>query len=146
MIYRLKRVDGFDDEDADLIRTLHDACFGNTAPQVDPERGQWWVAYTADDTREAAGFCGLTPTYAHPFEVGYLKRAGVLPWHRGAGLQRRFVRVREARARRNGWSSIVTDTTDNPASANNLIACGFRIYEPPVPWGYPQTIYWRKEL
>jgi hypothetical protein len=41
---------------------------------------------------------------------------------------------------------IVTDTTDNPSSANNLIACGYRIYAPENPWGFTHTIYWSKDL
>ena len=146
MVYRLSEVDGTDDEISELLRELHDETFGNTAPQINPEHGHWWLAYALDGTREVAGFCGLTPTFAHPKSVGYLKRAGVLLGHRGQGLQKRFVRVREARARRNGWTSLITDTTDNPSSSNNLIACGFRIYRPPHPWGFPETIYWTKDL
>ena len=145
MVYRIREVDASDDDIAELIHELHDEVFGDSAPPVDPERGHWWLLYDVDGSREVAGFCGLTPTYSDP-TIGYLKRAGVLPMHRGKGLQRRLVRVREARARRNGWTHIVTDTTDNPPSANNLISCGYRIYRPPQPWGYPETIYWSKAL
>jgi hypothetical protein len=42
--------------------------------------------------------------------------------------------------------SIITDTSDNPSSANNLIACGYRIYRPTDPWGFNHTIYWTKDL
>jgi hypothetical protein len=41
---------------------------------------------------------------------------------------------------------IITDTSDNPSSANNLIACGYRIYRPTEPWGFNHTIYWTKDL
>ena len=143
MAYRIRRVDGDDEEYADLLRSLHDETFGDTAPQIDPDRGWWWIA---TDGRELAGFCGLTPTYADPNNVGYLKRAGVRLSHRGQGLQRRFVRVREAQARRVGFSTLVSDTSDNPSSANNLIACGYRIYRPAEPWGFNHTIYWYKDL
>lgn len=146
MVYRIREVDGGDDDTAELIRELHDDCFGDTAPNINPERGWWWLAYAVDGSREVAGFCGLTPTYAHPTEIAYLKRAGVRPCHRGAGLQRRFVRVRERKAQRMGFASIITDTTNNPASSNSLIACGYRIYEPVEPWAFKHTIYWRKEL
>lgn len=144
--YRIKRVDGTDEEIADTLRELHDECFGSSAPQIDPERGAWWLAFAPDAARDLAGFCGVTPTYGQPGEVAYLKRAGVLLPHRGQGLQRRFVRVREALARKDGYRCIVTDTTDNPPSANNLIACGYRIYRPEKPWGFPETIYWYKDL
>lgn len=151
MPYRIRQVDGHDDEIADTLRDLHDEIFGNTAPQIDPEHGWWWLAFAADQARDIAGFCGLTPTYGDPRvenvpNIAYLKRAGVLLPHRGQGLQRRFVRVREALARRLGFTSIVTDTTDNPSSANNLIACGYRIYKPQGPWGFNHTIYWSKQL
>lgn len=142
MTYRIREVDCSDDDVAELIHELHEATFGDTAPKVNPARGWWWVAY---DGREVAGFCGLTPTYRDA-SIGYLKRAGVLYRHRGQGLQRRFVRVREAKARRVGMRSIITDTTDNPSSSNNLIACGYRIFRPPSPWAFPETIYWHKEL
>jgi hypothetical protein len=45
------------------------------------------------------------------------------------------MRVVEARGRRIGWNSIVSDTTDNAVSANNFILAGYRLFEPDVPWG-----------
>lgn len=148
MVYRISEVDGTDEEIVDTLKELHSEIFGDTAPQLtqaDAERGFWWLAFEASQGRELAGFCGLTPTYADP-TLGYLKRAGVLRAHRGQGLQRRFVRVREAKARRLGMRGIITDTSDNPSSANNLIACGYRIYAPPEGWGFRHTIYWSKDL
>jgi phage terminase large subunit len=38
------------------------------------------------------------------------------------------------------------DTTDNIASANNFIRAGYRLYQPPHPWGWPRTLYWRKSI
>lgn len=145
MVYRVQEVDSTDEEIAETLRDLHDEIFRDTAPNIDTDRGHWWLAFAIDERREIAGFCGLTPTYADP-SLGYLKRAGVLQTHRGQGLQRRFVRVREARARRLGMRCLVTDTSDNPSSANNLIRCGYRIYAPENPWGFRHTIYWSKDL
>ncbi|MFZ9885412.1 MAG: GNAT family N-acetyltransferase, partial [Ilumatobacteraceae bacterium] len=45
-----------------------------------------------------------------------------------------------------GMTQAVTDTTDNVASANALIATGFRLFDPDDPWGLPNTLYWRKSL
>jgi GNAT superfamily N-acetyltransferase len=148
MIYRIREVDTSDEDVVDTIRDLHDEIFGSTAPQLtdaDIERGSWWLAFAANERRDIAGFCGLTGAYGDP-TLGYLKRAGVTMAHRGQGLQRRFVRVRETKARKYGMRSIITDTTDNPSSANNLIACGYRIYRPVEPWGFSHTIYWTKDL
>lgn len=142
MTYRLREVDGTEDEIADTLRDLHTVSFGSSAPQINPEEGYWWLAYLEKDV---AGFCGLTPALNTP-ATGYLNRAAVLMGHRGHGLQRRMVRVREAKARKLGWVRMITDTTENPASSNNLIRCGYRLFAPQVPWAYPETIYWSKRL
>jgi GNAT superfamily N-acetyltransferase len=145
-MYRIKRVDGEDDEIAELIHEIHFECFGDGAPRVDPLCGWWWLAFACDGARAVAGFCWLKPTEAAPTTIAYLARAGVLLPHRGQGLQRRMVRVREGLARRAGFRTVVTDTTDNPASSNSLIACGYRIYRPPEPWAFNHSIYWYKDL
>ena len=56
------------------------------------------------------------------------------------------MRALEARARPNGWCSIVSDTTDNLLSANNFIRAGYRLFEPKHPWAWPHTLYWRKVI
>jgi GNAT superfamily N-acetyltransferase len=141
LAYRIKRVDG--DDFAETLLELDEEVFGDSAPRIKPERGWWWIVH---DGRELAGYCGLNPTEATPLEGAYLARAGVLLPHRGQGLQRRLIRVREALARRSAFKWIVTDTTDNPASANTLIACGYKIYRPPQPWAFNNSIYWIKNL
>lgn len=67
-------------------------------------------------------------------------------WASWNGLQRRLMRVIEAKGRRIGWDSIVSDTTDNPVSANNFIRAGYRLFEPQVPWAWAHSLYWRKNL
>jgi hypothetical protein len=66
--------------------------------------------------------------------------------HRGRALQLRLMRALESRARRNGWSSVVSDTTENIASSNNFIRAGYWLYQPPYSWAYPKTLYWRKSI
>jgi len=66
--------------------------------------------------------------------------------HCGNSLQFRFMRALELRARRNGWSSVVSDTTENVVSANNFIRAGYQLYRPREPWGWPHTLYWRKPI
>lgn len=106
------------------------------------ERGWWWIAY---DSQLPIGFCGmyLSSNWAN---TGYLCRAGILPEYRGKGLQKRLIRVRERKARKLGWTHLVTDTYNNPASANNLISCGYRNYLPRTPWGADGVNYWIKRL
>jgi GNAT superfamily N-acetyltransferase len=102
----------------------------------------WWLA-TQDG--KPVGFAGVQRTRRWR-DAGYLVRAGVVPAARGKGLQRRFLRVREVFARRQGWNWLVTATLHNPASANNLIAAGYRIYEPAAPWLEDGALYWRKRI
>lgn len=76
----------------------------------------------------------------------YLWRAGVISIHRGKGLQKRMIRVREALARKLGGEYMISDTNLNPESANNLIKCGYLTYNPSSPYGFETAIYWRKKL
>ena len=39
-----------------------------------------------------------------------------------------------------------SDTTDNIVSANNFIRAGYRLYQPQIPWGWPNTLYWKKTI
>lgn len=122
------------------IRALHDMTFGDEAPQVDPTEGWWWIAYHGIT---AVAFAGMRQSLQW-IDAMYMHRSGVLPWHRGHGLQRRLIRVREAKARKIGFAYLVSDTTDNIESANNLIRCGFRLYKPTVRYGFSNTNYWSK--
>jgi GNAT superfamily N-acetyltransferase len=142
-MYRIREVDATDDEIAETIHYL------NRQPDVFPEitdeeleKGFWWLAYY---DREAIAFAGLMPS-AQYREVGYFKRAAVDPEHRGNGLQIRLMRVRINKARKLGYSHIVSECTDTPFSANNFIKAGFKIYEPKWPWAFRNSIYWIKDL
>jgi GNAT superfamily N-acetyltransferase len=141
-MYRIRAVDGFDDEAAEAIHSLHADTFLGLAPAVDPENGYWWLAYYEDDP---IGFAGLIPSTYEP-RYGYFSRVGVLNAHRGNGLQRRMMRAVEARAKQHGWKGIISDTTDNFASANNFIRCGYVTFAPKYPWSFKTAIYWRKDF
>jgi hypothetical protein len=56
----------------------------------------------------------------------------------------RLMQAAELRARRNGWTCLVSDTTRNVASANNFIRADYRLYQPQNPWAFADTLYWRK--
>lgn len=112
-------------------------------PPADTGKGFWWVAYSG---AQPVAFCGLYPSAHDPLR-GYLCRAGVLPAFRGQGLQRRLIDTRIRKARSLGFTSITTDTvTTNPASNNNLIASGFRMFNPESPWVGDEACYWRKRI
>lgn len=109
---------------------------------ADTSVGYWWLATQDGDPVGFAGMKGSLRWY----DCMYLCRSGVVPEARGNGLQKRLIQVREVQARRLAMNWLISDTTQNPASANSLIARGFRMYEPFVPWGGRYTVYWRKRL
>ncbi len=139
MAYRVSRVRL--EARAETIRRLHGACFPDDRPYR-PFDGHWWIVWSGG---EAVGFAGIRPSRQWSDTV-YLCRAGVLPEHRGKGLQKRLIRVRLKLAREIGFQWAITDTRRNPASANSLIACGFRMFHPSSPWGYTDACYWVRRL
>ena len=143
-MFKIREVDPDDDHYSEEILTLHDLTFFDPLVRPDLPRGHWWLVYS-DEHKHPIAFCGLTEATATPL-TGYLKRAGVLKAYRGHGLQRRMITVRERKARRMGLETMLTDTTENPPSANTLIRAGYRIFEPSYRWAFKHSIYWRKTL
>jgi len=141
-VYKIREVDGSDDETADTLRDLHKLTFFGEAPIPDFEEGHWWIGWHGS---EAISFASMVQSDRYP-RAGYFKRVGVLSSHRGHGLQLRHMRALEMRAKRNGWRKIISDTTDNPHSGNNFIAAGYWLLQPENPWSFPHSIYWVKEL
>ena len=141
-MYRIREVDAQDEETADTLADLHRLTFLGTAPMPPFDWGHWWLAC---DGSSPIAFAGLVPS-THVENAGYFCRVGVIDRHWGRSLQLRLMRAMEWRARRNGWSCIVSDTTENLPSANNFIKAGYRLYQPQRPWGWSQTLYWRKRI
>ena len=139
-MYRIREVDGTDDDVADTLLELHRLTFFGSAPVPEVDLGHWWLAYCGT---EPVAFAGIIPS-THVSNAGYFCRVGVLRKHLGEGLQLRLMRALEGRARLNGWCSVISDTTDNVSSANNFIRAGYQLYQPRLPWAWPSTLYWRK--
>lgn len=135
--YRLYRVP---DAHPDL-RWLDSECF----PEDDPYRpsgADWWIVRHAG---LPVAFAGIR--YWPQDHCGFLCRAGVVAGHQGQGLQRRLIRARVGHAARQGWAGVYTYThPTNAASANNLIACGFRTWRPAYLWGGEEMVYWWRGL
>jgi predicted acetyltransferase len=138
---QIKRVDIRLDLVQMRLSVLQKKCLPNDKP-YDTTSGYWWIA-----TKNGVdiGFAGLVHS-SRWSDCCNLIRAGVVPDHRGQGLQKKFIRVRirQAKALKMNW--IVTSTYDNPASANSLIACGFKMFNPSKPWMAKHTSYWRLKL
>lgn len=136
---RIKRADGIHDYH-DILRMQMDCLPGDEVLVPHLTREDWFIAWSDGNP---AGFAGLTRRGP---SVGFLARSGVDERHRGKGLQRKLIKVREAAARVRGYTSVVSNTYDNPQSSNNLIACGYRQFAPAHPWGCEGTQYWIKKL
>ena len=141
MKYTIREVQVYDLRAVADIKRMHRACFPYDS-SFEPKIGHWWIAYHAG---EPVGFAGMKLS-SRWIDCGYLWRSGVLADHRGRGLQVRFIKARERKARQLGWKYLITDTSDNPSSANNLIKCGFTIYDPSIEYGFRHTVYWRKAI
>ena len=107
-----------------------------------PEDGTWWIGY---DNKQAVAFCLIKPS-SQWNDTAYLARSGVLYYWRGRGLQKKMIRIREKHARSRGHKWIISDTTNNPPSANSLARLGYQMFEPTKPWAAETTLYWRKKL
>jgi GNAT superfamily N-acetyltransferase len=139
---KIKQVDSSKRSVAALLTALQQTCLPYDK-LYETDGGYWWTA--TDDSGVACGFAGLAASVRWG-DTGYLCRAGVIPSHRGQGLQKKLIRIRIRKAKALGWQWLVTDTYHNPASANSLIACGFKMFEPSIPWGARGTLYWRRKV
>lgn len=145
MAYRIREIDTENDED--LAKLIHDLNRLHFPPSplttFDVEDGHWWLAKTEDG--ELAAWAGLVKSTHYP-NSGYFKRVGVMEKHRGHSLQFRLMQCIESRAKRNGWTRIYSDTTDNRPSDNNFIRSDWRLFDPKSPWAFKNSLYWIKKL
>jgi hypothetical protein len=126
------------------VLALDEICFP-TDYRVNVDGAMWWIVWHG---KEAVGYAGLRPCQL-PCNagVGFLNRVGVVAKHRGNGLQKRLIRVREAAARAMKMSELVTYCMGwNCASVNSLVACGYKFYGPATKYGGAQAVYLRKKL
>jgi GNAT superfamily N-acetyltransferase len=138
---KIQRVDIRLDSVQTRLSALQKKCLPYDKP-YDTTHGYWWIA-TSNGVD--CGFAGLV--YSSRWsDCGYLIRAGVVPNYRGRGLQKKFIRVRIRQAKTLKMNWLITSTYDNPASANSLISCGFKMFNPSQPWMARHTSYWRLKL
>ena len=138
---KIQRVDTRLDSVQTKLSVLQKKCLPYDKP-YDTNHGYWWIA--TQDGVDCA-FAGLvcSPWWT---DCGYLIRCGVVPDMRGQGLQKKFIRVRIRQAKTHKMNWVITSTFDNPASANSLSACGFKMFNPTKPWMAKHTSYWRLKL
>jgi GNAT superfamily N-acetyltransferase len=142
MAYEIREVAGRDNEPAiRAFNRLFPAQFEDLERRH-IESGYWWLVHGAG---QIVGFAGLTQFTPFP-GIGYLKRAAVLPEHRGRGLQSRLIEIRIEKAKSIGWTHIVSSCEiSNISSANNFIRSGFVLCRPERPWE-KDSLFWIKEI
>lgn len=123
------------------LQKLHMALFPDLSAPYFPD-GKWWLTYAG---KRAVAFVGYSLSLIEK-DAAYLWRVGVVEGHRGHGLQRVLMDTCVVHARLEGFARIVSDTTDNPPSANNFVRTGWETFFPVKPWGFPSAIYWQKRL
>jgi len=139
MRYRIAQTD-----DGLAVLALDEICFPADV-RTSLDGALWWLVTLG---KEVVGYAGLRPCQM-PQNRGaaFLCRVGILRKHRGRGLQKRLIRVRERAARAAGIDEVITYTAAwNLPSANSLISCGYRLYRPESLWGGDTSLYWRKRL
>ena len=142
MKYTIRLVDTTKTEWLEVITRLQKRCLPSDTLYA-PLIGWWHIVF--DERMEPVAFSGLVPSLRWTDTV-YLCRAGVLKEHRGRGIQKRLIKARLKKAKALGMNWAITDTYNNPASANSIIACGFQCFDPTVPWGDTGTIHWRCKI
>lgn len=137
----IREINAPQSKNALILATLHYRLFPTISiPTFD--NGKWWVAWVNGNP---VGFAHVCPSMWYP-NAGYFARVGVMPGHRGNGLQRRFMKKIENHARKQGWEAIYSDTRKVPHSAANMERMGYKRFTPETPWGYKKTTYWVKHL
>jgi len=120
-----------------IVEGLDRICLPGDEP-VETDGRVWWVA---ERDGIPVGYAGVRPLPDQ--RLAYLCRAGVVPWARGLGIQRQLIKARLRWCKRAGLDPISDTSPENVHSANNLIACGFRLYQPHTPWAGMPWLYWR---
>ncbi len=138
-------------EDQQRIRRMDALCFPVDEPPI-IAGAEWWIGW---DGATAAAYCAWKAVEHDGVTVGFHYRVGVMPDYRGHGLQRRMLRLREAKMREQGLRAAVTYTdADSAASMRSLIAEGYRPYAPTPTTtlsglgrlGRVGFVHWRKSL
>jgi GNAT superfamily N-acetyltransferase len=112
--------------DLEAVKRLHSRLFPKT--QLDGDAH--WLVWE-DKSPEPVGFASARESTVKGWL--FLARAGVLPAHRGFGLQGRLIAVREKWARANGYKFSLTYVANwNSGSLINLLKAGYTVYDPGV--------------
>lgn len=134
-------------DDIEAIEAMDRVCFPFDKPYMFSwDKNVSWVICNSA-SKVADDLVGYIS--AHPLRNGvwFFSRVGVMPSHRGQGLQRKLMACMEKHGRREGWREIVTYTVGrNGFSTANILAAGYRTYEPRKSYVGFQVVHMRKRL
>lgn len=133
-------------DDIEAIEAMDKVCFPFDKPYMFAwkKNVSWVVEELVDDEKTIIAYLS-----AHPLGRmrWFFSRVGVLPVARGRGLQRKLMGTLEKHGRAAGWKEIVTYTVAiNGWSTRNILACGYRTYEPRKSYVGWDVIHMRKRL
>ena len=126
------------------VLALDEICFPHD-DRITTADSLWWIVW---QDKTPVAYAGMR-LCKDPRNLGlaFLNRAGVVPGHRGRGLQQRLIRARVAAARRLAVNELVTYVMIyNVASINSLVNCGYKFYRPATRYGGTGSVYLRKAL
>lgn len=129
--------------DIDLYIKLQDIEASNPnfkgCPNEFKSNRDWWVVL--NDRGSIIAYCGSIYSEG----ICIFNRAWVRKQYRGKGLHKKMIQTRLRAAKRKAGVAITYTITTNFASANNLISCGFKLYEPVYKYG-GDALYFIKYL
>lgn len=99
----------------------------------------WWVCVVDG---EIVAYCGCV----YSDGICIFNRAWVHPNCRGNGMQRKMIKVRIKAAKEQCHTVITYTLINNHHSSNNLIKCGFMLYNPEYAYSGKGNLYWIKYL
>lgn len=131
------------------LRWLDAEIFPNDNPSV-IGTANWFLGW---DKNNAVAFCGWKPHLLDLELVGFHYRAGVLSSHRGQGLQKKLIEIRESEMIRSNIKTAVSYTeVYSAASMTSLINMGYRPYEATEKTAlcdlskFRRMVHWKKTL
>lgn len=138
-------------DDADALEAMDRVCFPHDHPYglFHWDKGVCWIAIQGSSGEFYSDPLPIGYIAAHPIRRGvwFYSRVGVMPSARGVGLQRKLMATLEKHGRREGWREIVTYTVGrNGFSTANILAAGYRTYEPRKSYVGFQVVHMRKRL
>lgn len=125
-----------------ILKSLDKVCFpGDDSFPFGLRKYDCWMCFLDGEIIGYASACKMKDKY-------FLARAGVMPEHRGKGVQKKFIKARIGRANMLQLDSIVTYTTPvNLPSILSLESYGFDTWNDVCKSFYDDSfLYWKLDL